>query len=220
MKWKPKVRISPRQSSLLLDRGGWLESYWATSYISWWLPAGQKLPSSHRADLWAYLLLLLPPLPAPPAGDLTGCLGKTILWTWGRCTVPERANGGRKGAQVPDGFVFSIQPSPSPSLWTLMLFWAKTLKLFHLATVVWFLFLVSAKHPLGHQCISRQGKKPFVFRFWNKRLALRLIHQWFLTFHIKIRFEGHEYSKIDDQMFHKCDNREHPQWLSLQWDIK
>lgn len=90
---------------------------------------------------------------------------------------------------------------------------AKPLKLFDLATVVWFLFPVSAEHPLGQQMYrNRRRKKKDSGMTSNSRL----IHQWvFPDIHVKTRFvKAHECTQV---LLITCkgnwQQREHPKWL-------
>ena len=93
---------------------------------------------------------------------------------------------------------------------------AKTLKLFDLATVVWFLFLVSAKHPLGQQ-MHRNGRRKKKKKTDSGMTSnSRLIHQWvFPDIHVKTRFvKAHECTQV---LLIICkgnwQQREHPKWL-------
>ena len=94
---------------------------------------------------------------------------------------------------------------------------AKNLNLFDLATVVWFLFPVSAKHPLGQQMHrNRRREKKKKKKDYGMTSNSRLIHQWvFPDIHVKTRFV--KACGCTQVLLIICkgnwQQREHPKWL-------
>lgn len=98
---EPKVRIFT-SSVLPAARQRWLVgSCWATSYISWWLPAGlRSCFSDQKRQTWPAFTCCFcyTSYPFHPTWNINKMPGgiASILWTWGRVA---RAREGRAGRE-------------------------------------------------------------------------------------------------------------------------